>query len=109
MRKYREVSIPAELQEMADAEIAAALGTLYEVCQKYNLPMTATVVDTQFQGADGRWHTGMSSSRYAAGDCITTVIQACVSEGLYTQAMQLLAEIVVQEALDDGAEKPVCH
>ncbi|HDJ0857785.1 TPA: hypothetical protein PPJ32_003553 [Escherichia coli] len=51
----------------------------------------------------------MSSSRYAAGDCITTVIQACVSEGLYTQAMQLLDEIVVQEALDDGAEKPVCH
>ncbi|ENA7730625.1 hypothetical protein ABGT00_002567 [Escherichia coli] len=109
MLKYREVSVPAELQETANAEIAAALGTLYEVCEKYNLPMTATVIDTQFQDADGGWHTGMSSSRYAAGDCITTVIQACVSEGLYTQAMQLLAEIVVQEALDDGAEKPVCH
>ncbi|ENH6447015.1 hypothetical protein ABWG36_005729 [Escherichia coli] len=51
----------------------------------------------------------MSSSRYAAGDCITTAIQVYVSEGLYTRAMQLLAEIVVQEVLDDGAEKPVCH
>ncbi|EMX2293100.1 hypothetical protein KEQ40_19345 [Escherichia coli] len=109
MHKCREVSVPAELLETANAEIAAALGTLYEVCKKYNLPMTATVIDTQFQDADGGWHTGMSSSRYAAGDCITTVIQAYVSEGLYTRAMQLLAEIVVQEALDDGAEKPVCH
>lgn len=32
MRKYREVSVPAELLETANAEIAAALGTLYEVC-----------------------------------------------------------------------------
>ncbi|HAV9868250.1 TPA: hypothetical protein JLH41_004077 [Escherichia coli] len=109
MLKYREVSVPAELQETANAEIAAALGTLYEVCEKYNLPMAATVIDTQFQDADGGWHTNMSSSRYVAGDCIITAIQAYVSEGLYTQAMQLLAEIVVQEAFDDGAEKPVCH
>ncbi|HAW1621225.1 TPA: hypothetical protein ACHOSY_001432 [Escherichia coli] len=109
MLKYREVSVPAELQETANAEIAAALGTLYEVCEKYNLPMAATVIDTQFQDADGGWHTNMSSSRYAAGDCITTAIQAYVSEGLYTRAMQLLAEIVVQEVFDDGAEKPVCH
>ncbi|EIJ7876360.1 hypothetical protein LJN27_004520 [Escherichia coli] len=109
MLKYREVSVPAELQETANAEIEAALGTLYEVCQKYNLPMTATVIDTQFQDADGGWHTDISSSRYAAGDCITTAIQAYVSEGLYTQAMRLLSEIIVQEALGDGAEKPVCH
>ncbi|EOO9070220.1 hypothetical protein GJM53_RS19595 [Escherichia coli] len=46
MLKYREVSVPAELQETANAEIEAALRTLYEVCQKYNLPMTATVIDT---------------------------------------------------------------
>ncbi|MCF4111385.1 hypothetical protein [Escherichia coli] len=109
MLKYREVSVPAELQETANAEIAAALGTLYEVCKKYNLPMTATVIDTQFQGADGGWHTDSVSCRYAAGDCITTAIQAYVSEGLYIQAMQLLAEIVVSETFDAGAEKPVCH
>ncbi|EEU3517263.1 hypothetical protein EZ203_004193 [Escherichia coli] len=109
MLKYREVSVPAELQETANAEIEAALRTLYEVCQKYNLSMTATVIDTQFQDADGGWHTDISSSRYAAGDCITTAIQAYVSEGLYTRAMRLLSEIIVQEALGDGAEKPVCH
>ncbi|MEB7169031.1 hypothetical protein NEN25_25150 [Escherichia coli] len=109
MHKCREVSVPAELQETANAEIEAALRTLYEVCEKYNLPMAATVINTQFQNADGDWRTGTSSSRYAAGDCIATTIQAYVSEGLYTRAMQLLAEIVVQEALDDGAEKPVCH
>lgn len=109
MLKYREVSVPAELQETANAEIEAALRTLYEVCEKYNLPMAATVINTQFQDADGGLHTDTSSSRYAAGDCIATAIQAYVSEGLYTRAMQLLAEIVVQEVLGDGAEKPVCH
>ncbi|MBZ9310556.1 hypothetical protein H5V04_21240 [Escherichia coli] len=109
MLKYREVSVPAELQETANAEIEAALSTLYEVCEKYNLPMTATVINTQFQDADEGWHTDTSNSRYAAGDCVTTAIQAFVSEGLYTRAMQLLAEIIIQETLGDGAEKLVCH
>ncbi|HHW7265067.1 hypothetical protein JHX32_19260 [Escherichia coli] len=109
MLKYREVSVPAELQETANAEIEAALRTLYAVCQKYNLPMTATVINTQFQDADGGWHADSVSCRYAAGDCITTEIQAHVAEGHYVRAMKLLAEIVVSETFDAGAEKPVCH
>ncbi|HDW3986168.1 TPA: hypothetical protein RMT71_003161 [Escherichia coli] len=73
---YREIEITEEQR----AEVETAMTALYEVCEKYNLPMVVCVVEAQHKAADGGWAVGISSSRYAAGSSDPTIMCAMVTE-----------------------------
>ncbi|EKY5009583.1 hypothetical protein QFW19_004179 [Escherichia coli] len=76
---YREIEITEEQR----AEVAAAMTALYEVCEKYNLPMVVCVVEAQHKAADGGWIVESSSSRHAAGSSDPTIMCAMVIENAF--------------------------
>lgn len=76
---YREIEITEEQR----AEVEAAMKTLYEVCEKHNLPMVVCVVESQHKAADGGWNTVASSARHGAGDSDVTAMCAMITESMF--------------------------
>ena len=86
---FKDVVVPADLQEQMHTDVEHALKALYDVCEKYGLPMHVTVI-TAARGDGVSQQVSASCSRYHAADTLITLLQALVHEGDYKAAVAML-------------------